>query len=779
MSSPAGPSRDGGLGPRHRRPPQVERHIDVEDEDDEQERLMTHFNHPKNRSAVEQYLEKERASKIVIGVLTALAFIVRFVKLNHPDQVVFDEVHFGKFASHYLRREYYFDVHPPFAKLLFALAGWFVGFEGDFDFANIGDSYTANNVPYWGMRALPAIFGSLTIPVVYAIMKESGYSTIVAAFSASIILFDNAHITQSRLILLDATLLLFMSLTIYSYIRFRKYRYHEFSFDWWAWMLATGVFMACTWASKVNGILTVVAIGIAVMVDLWDLLDYRKSDNERITKHFLARVVGFIIVPFILYLFFFWIHFAILTHSGPGDTYMTPSFQETLIGNELLLNSHEIRYYDTITIKNVGNKNMLHSHLQTYPREYTDGRISSQGQQVTGYPHEDENNNWVVLPTKALPETGRGRIVRHDDVIQLLHVMTDGFLMTHDVASPGFTTNQEFTMLPKEAVHRHNETLFHLELEDAHEGEAWSTKSNHFKLQHVLTTVYMMMPGHELPDWAFKQQEISGHRIPDPEGSELWVADEIIAAENDDDFQSRIGNVDRKPKKMNFFSKFIQLQDLMFAHNAGLTASHPYSSSASSWPFAKKGISFWTQSDSSKQIYLIGNIIGWWTAAGAVFLIFGIFPADIFARRRDIPVLSESVRHRLWNSCGFFVMIWAVHYVPFFFMNRQLFIHHYLPSHLASALIAGAVLNFICTETINFPISVRGLDTPPKPREYADLGVKGVVFVGIFVVLEFALFIFMAPLTYGTPALEGYDVDSRMLRKSWTLHFATKATVNL
>lgn len=101
----------------------------------------------------------------------------------------FDEVHFGKFAAYYLRREYYFDVHPPFAKLLIALAGWFVGFEGDFDFTNIGDSYTASNVPYWGMRALPAIFGSLTVPAVYYIMHESGYPTIVAAFSAIMILF--------------------------------------------------------------------------------------------------------------------------------------------------------------------------------------------------------------------------------------------------------------------------------------------------------------------------------------------------------------------------------------------------------------------------------------------------------------------------------------------------------------------------------------------------------------------------------------------------------------
>jgi dolichyl-phosphate-mannose-protein mannosyltransferase len=202
---------------------------------------------------------------VVVGVLTALAFALRFYKINHPDQVVFvprilslstssltithpsfDEVHFGKFAAYYILREYYFDVHPPFAKLLFGLAGWFVGFDGQFNFENIGDDYTENHVPYVGMRALPAILGSLTVPIVYGIMKESGYGTVIAAFSASIVLFgmygyisatstsqftltfsfpDNAHVAQSRLILLDATLIFFLSLTIYSYVRFRKLRY--------------------------------------------------------------------------------------------------------------------------------------------------------------------------------------------------------------------------------------------------------------------------------------------------------------------------------------------------------------------------------------------------------------------------------------------------------------------------------------------------------------------------------------------------------------------------
>lgn len=110
----------------------------------------------------------------------------------------------------------------------------------------------------------------------------------------------------------------------------------------------------------------------------------------------MARAVGLIVVPFILYLSFFWVHFTVLTHSGPGDTFMSPAFQETLIGNELLLNSQgkfselpavnpahiwisDIRYYDTVTIKHKDTKVFLHSHPEKYPLKYDDGRISSQG----------------------------------------------------------------------------------------------------------------------------------------------------------------------------------------------------------------------------------------------------------------------------------------------------------------------------------------------------------------------------------------------------------------
>jgi len=102
-------------------------------------------------------------------------------------------------------------------------------------------------------------------------------------------------------------------------------------------------------------------------------------------------------------------------------------------------------------------------------------------------------------------------------------------------------------------------------------------------------------------------------------------------------------------------------------------------------------------------------------------------------------------------------------------MNRQLFIHHYLPAHLCSALVAGAVLNFILSEAINYPISIPSSMTRLRPRQYSDLGLKALAVVLGFNAIMIPVFLFLAPLTYGTP---GY-VSSLRLRRyvltSWVV----------
>ena len=52
-------------------------------------------------------------------------------------------------------------------------------------------------------------------------------------------------------------------------------------------------------------------------------------------------------------------------------------------------------------------------------------------------------------------------------------------------------------------------------------------------------------------------------------------------------------------------------------------------------------------------------------------------------------------RSRLYNSTGFFFLAWATHYFPFFVMGRRLFLHHYIPAHLASWLVRGSLVEVI------------------------------------------------------------------------------------
>src|SRR5690606_6522186 len=121
-------------------------------------------------------------------------------------------------------------------------------------------------------RAMPAILGALTVSVVYLIMWESGYSLPACIVAAALVLLDNAHIGQTRLILLDATLVFAMACSLLCYIRFYKMRHAPFTRKWWKWLILTGFALSCDISTKYVGTFAFVTIGSAVVIDLWGLL---------------------------------------------------------------------------------------------------------------------------------------------------------------------------------------------------------------------------------------------------------------------------------------------------------------------------------------------------------------------------------------------------------------------------------------------------------------------------------------------------------------------------
>ncbi|KAF8847379.1 glycosyltransferase family 39 protein [Acephala macrosclerotiorum] len=717
--------------------------------------------------------------RIALAVITLLAFVTRFWGISHPNEVVFDEVHFGKFASYYLQRTYFFDVHPPFGKLLFALMGWFVGYDGSFHFENIGDSYIANKVPYVAYRAMPALLGALTVPVVFDIMWESGYTLPACILSAGLVLFDNAHIGQTRLILLDATLVFAMACTLLCYVKFYKERHEPFGRKWWKWLLLTGFALSCVISTKYVGVFSFVTIGSAVAIDLWDLLDVNRRQGSLslpdFAKHFTARAIGLIVIPFFFYLFWFQVHFAILTRSGPGDDFMSPEFQETLSDNVMLANAVTIDYYDNIQIKHKETHGFLHSHPDRYPLRYDDGRVSSQGQQVTGYPYADANNHWQIIPLKD--DQVLGHHVKNNELIRLRHVVTNTMLLSHDVASPYYPTNQEFTTVPMEEAltDRFNDTLFEIRIENGKAGQDFKSLSGQFKLIHNPSKVAMWTHTTPLPDWAYKQQEINGNKNL-AQSSNVWFVDEIPSIPAD---SPRLVKTPRKVKSVPFLKKWFELQRAMFFHNNALTSSHPYASDPYMWPFLLRGVSFWTQNDTRQQIYFLGNPIGWWLASSLLAVYAGIIAADQLSLRRGVDALDDRTRSRLYNSTGFFFLAWLMHYAPFYLMGRQLFLHHYLPAHLASALVTGALLEFIFNvePVIDDSAFIKnGKKTvkkhlPAREKLAGQNLMTSWAALGVLLAIVIGGWHFFLPLTYGYPGLTVPQVQARKWL-GYDLHFA-------
>jgi dolichyl-phosphate-mannose-protein mannosyltransferase len=255
----------------------------------------------------------------------------------------------------------------------------------------------------------------------------------------------------------------------------------------------------------------------------------------------------------------------------------------------------------------------------------------------------------------------------------------------------------------------------------------------------------------------------------------------------------------------------------MFYHNNALTSSHPYASFPISWPFLLRGVSFWTKNDTREQIYFLGNPIGWWLASSLLAVYAGIILADQLALRRGMDALDlrksltsflgprlshgdmssspssnygiyrhltrAGTRSRLYNSTGFFFLTWAAHYVPFFIMGRQLFLHHYLPAHLASTLVTGALVEFIFNIEPLDPESPPPSTTPavkghkrtkskPVRERIAQQSLLG-SWIACVVILSVVIwcFWFFAPLTYGKPGLDVAQVNRRKWL-AYDLHFA-------
>jgi dolichyl-phosphate-mannose-protein mannosyltransferase len=246
--------------------------------------------------------------------LTLLAFITRLWGVASPAAVVFDEVYFKAYAGDYFTGAYYFDIHPPLGKLL--LAGWA-------KLAHIDPAALTGTGPAVMLRVLPAVAGALIIPVFYIFMRTLGAPRRLAAFGAALLLLENALLVESRFILIDSMLILFGLSAVTCYLTAR----HRAGLARVLLLCASAILAGLAASTKWTGL---TALGLIGLVWLYDQIRWRKQFTW---PKRLSEAVILVLLPGLVYLGVFFVHFSLLPNTGQGDAFMPEKFQATLKGN--------------------------------------------------------------------------------------------------------------------------------------------------------------------------------------------------------------------------------------------------------------------------------------------------------------------------------------------------------------------------------------------------------------------------------------------------------------
>ena len=322
---------------------------------------------------------------LAVAFLFIVSFILRviIVSVKHPNAVVFDETHFGTFINNYVKGEFFFDIHPPLAKLMLQKVAKINSYKGNFNFS-IDESPYFNETKganeeemfYAKIRLFNAVISSFISPLLCSSLLLKGTSLFSSVLCGIVSTFDCLTITQGRLIVTDGILYFFVALTIFvtSLIEYRskqkmfmKTNKHKTTIDLLL-IILQGIAAGCAFSTKfaAGGVLAYIGfshIEQAYMrcfksrAEKSDALPGRETEKKN-EKSPLIRfsieilIIGSILISCVLFVLFgsFFIHFKLLPNSGPGDKFIDctnktqtcrfhnlPFIKKTIVMIELML----------------------------------------------------------------------------------------------------------------------------------------------------------------------------------------------------------------------------------------------------------------------------------------------------------------------------------------------------------------------------------------------------------------------------------------------------------
>ncbi|MBU6232048.1 phospholipid carrier-dependent glycosyltransferase [Patescibacteria group bacterium] len=197
-------------------------------------------------------------------------------------------------------------------------------------------------------------------------------------------------------------------------------------------------------------------------------------------------------------------------------------------------------------------------------------------------------------------------------------------------------------------------------------------------------------------------------------------------------------------KPLGLLEKTIELNVDMYRADETLTTPHEYSSMWYTWPLEIRPIFYWQGtstpgsvpgSSTNEYIYLLGNPLIYWSGTAAILTLL-FYALSLFSKEKMSAVPPA-------RRFAIFVILlgFLADFLPFMLIGRIMFLYHYEAALVFSIMAIGLMFEYL----------------KPAVRPKA---------VAAFLLVALALFVFFAPLTYGTP-LSTAGLEARMWLGSW------------
>ncbi|KAG0028536.1 hypothetical protein BGZ82_008395 [Podila clonocystis] len=465
------------------------------------------------------------------------------------------------------------------------------------------------------------------------------------------------------------------------------------------------------------GLFTITTIGVCVLKYLQEARTHLYVTTRNFSKQFVALFVCLLVYPAVMYVCLHALDFYLLPNSGSGNAWVSPQFQMTLKDHDVqpVMADQAIQlveWDDELTCWQVFPADPLLKEQHAIKKQ---ARKEDPTVQFEGYIYDGDHvrlrhcYSKVALATNDLASVGSNKTFIREvrgikwlksptlDAVWKLELVTEGLV-------PGLA--DDYGIRPDSGVKDrkandddHGPKSSELEVEPGErtrdQNKQWHSIKG-FRLFSEHLNCYLQ--SHKVFRSPYSTyQEVGCIQAGRQKANTIFIVDQNVNSH----LPKSTPSLTYSP--LSFFQKFLEMNRVMWWTHHDLSSpihgEDQYGQSKSdesrpwSWPFMERGLNYYSSKETNHYIHLMGNPFLWWAASGTVIVymascVWGVYT---FIKGKNSPTNVERDRFGITPfysvASGTFFAGWVIHYAPFYFMSRQLYLHHYLPALYFSILL--------------------------------------------------------------------------------------------